>query len=187
MGIPMPPPPIDYGNDCLTCFAAGLTPIRLYVRFFLLVSCPTAFGRTCKAVPNGRVFVVDQNPGSPCQYNYLDANWSVHFDFNFVGPHRSRVTMSDIPGYIYFDSTVLGCMPDGHIFQNNLVACGPLVCNFVGIAIVSWTTEGYELMRKLVLPEANTTFMEFFEDDSNTTLYRFASHYHRMNIKVKQT
>ncbi len=185
MGINLPKPYYDAGNDCLTCFAANTTPDKVYVRFFLVDPCVPHTPPACKVPPNDRVFVVPQQPGFPCNYDYVDANWHVQFTFNLPGPHRSWLLLTDQPGFLYFSDTIPGCMPDGHVFHNSYVACGALECASGGIGIVSWTHEALDLMAKLVIPTGDTTFMEFFADAANNNVYRFASHYFRMNLKVK--
>lgn len=179
-------PPGDYakGADCLTCFAPGETPAKVYARFSGLTACPPGFGRTCKTPPNDRVFTVPQDPISPCSYYYADANWMVGFTFALWGPHRSWLSLMDVPGYLYFSGTTPGCMSEDHVFTNEHVACGPLVCCYTGIGIVSWTENAYKLLADINLSAAYDLFMEKWPKANGDVVYKFCKTLDHTNIKI---
>lgn len=65
MGHKIPDPPYDYGvgDDCLACHEAGKTPLRVFIRFWDIVTCPGSADP-----PNGYTFICTQNWEIPCLF-----------------------------------------------------------------------------------------------------------------------
>ena len=71
-----PNPP---GNDCIACFTAGETPSKIAVVFADIVLC---FGGPPE--PNGE-FILEQNPGVPCEWRLIDGLTSIYWILNDAG------------------------------------------------------------------------------------------------------
>lgn len=80
--IPIEHPTIEYGNDCIQCYAAGETPKFIYVKFSGVILCPG------KAWPGGvdlnTTWTLTQIAG--CDWRYLDANWQIDWRNFPAGP-----------------------------------------------------------------------------------------------------
>lgn len=97
MGIRVPPEPLPFGNDCLTCFPSGETPSILYVTFSgIKTGRPwiPALGPPC----NG-TFQLIQHVSDYCLWHYDGDRWHIEYDA-VVGPApptQSRLLAFVIP------------------------------------------------------------------------------------------
>ncbi len=89
MGIRVEDP--DYGNDCLTCFAPGATPLRINASFGNIKK-GSLWEDELPGPPSGS-FKLTQNPSHPCQWAYVGEVWSVEYYAVAIPPGEVRAQL----------------------------------------------------------------------------------------------
>lgn len=185
MGHRMADEPIDYGNDCGACFAAGKTPEFVYARFSLVKICDPHTPPVCKVPPNDRVFKLTQDPLDHCSWVYNQSGWIVLFHVNWGVPAKSFLTLQDSIGNLYFYNVTDSCVPEGYVFHNVYGACGPLECAYGGLGVVTWTPQATAILEALNIEKSDSLFMELRPLDNGNLVYKFTRIQDAINIKIK--
>lgn len=184
MGQRMRDEPIDYGNDCLSCFDAGETPEFVYIRFGLVAICPGVLDPNCITPPNGRVFKLAQVPGFPCQYKYDTDPWHVFWNFKVGGQPLSAIQLRDWSDAIYFAATPASCLAEGTVIHNDVAGCILHDCVYGGIAVVTWTPQATDILTAINITKGDDLFMELFPLADGKLVYKFCRIAESTNIKI---
>jgi len=187
MGTPVPPPPIDYGDDCECCtpplgelWEPGKTPLFMYVYFAGLQPCPGA----PHSPPNGKTFKLTQKEGYPCVWESMGSVWRVYFVTN-APEYFCRLTLQDVPGAnYYFDDYGPGCPPETYVFHNDIAACVPPDVAKGGVAVIHWMDIVLRLVTAMSLPSASKLMHELFVTDEDKIVHKFCMPKYSMNIKM---
>lgn len=84
MGIPIPPDPDEYGEDCLHCYKPGETPLILYAAFGGIQ--PGELWTDDMPPPPNGVFRLVQTEVDNCKWNYIGDKWIIVYDATHPGP-----------------------------------------------------------------------------------------------------
>lgn len=125
MGHRIPDPPYDFGvgDDCLACHAAGKTPLRVYVRFWDIVTCPGF-----DPPPLGYTFILTQDVGTPCSFSgnrqFPDGLWGCGYwmNINLFGQWYADIMLWRMNPY-QVDSFYAAIAPCSVDFSDNLCTC----------------------------------------------------------------
>lgn len=183
MGQRMEDKPIEYGDNCLACFASGETPEFVYVRFSLVEICPGALDPNCITPPNDRLFKLAQVDGFPCQYRYDTDPWHVFWNFSVAGPPLSAIQLRDWTESIYFAATPAECLAEGTVIHNDVGGCVPHDCVTGGIAVVTWSPQATALLEGMNIIKGYDLFMELFPLEDGKLVYKFCRTKDGTNIK----
>lgn len=126
MGVP---PIIAYCNDCLACFAPGMTPCVIVVNFAGIIKCP-GLGAWPVSPPNGTFDLVQSV--NACQWEYVGLTYQIYYKASL--PNAGLMARSG--GATWFASVPGGACPTGFANQN---VCVPfLIVGEGGFARVSF-------------------------------------------------
>lgn len=172
--------PIDYGDDCLTGWAAGKTPKYVYARFSGIETCPGA----SLISPNGRVFKIPQEEFIPCEWFYDDTVWRVEFQVA-AAPNFVHLILTDVDaGVTHFEASVAMVPDEGHVYVNENVACDLAHEGKNGIAVVTWTPQATALLESINMTKGADLFMELFPLANGKLVYKFCRIAESTNIKI---
>jgi len=180
----MPDEPIEYGNDCGACLAAGTTPKFVYARFSELVRCTGVGFDTCPIVPNGRVFKLEQTVANNCSYEFSDSVYTCLYSMRTLVTIKSRLFLYDSISRGIFRHDTDPCKPEGFVFTNQLSCTPGLTCGTGGIGVVTWSPQATDLLSSLNISKTNDLFMELFPRDDGDLVYKFCRLRDSMNIKI---
>lgn len=117
MGLKIPELPDDYGFrcDCDECWGVGKTPSHVYVTSWDVVACDGH-----PVYPNGRTFLLEQDPVDPCFYQgdiiFEGATWRCYWNVFFLrGEHQLselQINRSDPPDIAAFFCEADACAVD---------------------------------------------------------------------------
>ncbi len=176
----MPDEPIEYGDDCLTGWAAGKTPKYVYARFSLVETCPGA----SLISPNDRVFKIPQEEFAPCEWFYDNTVWRVEFQIA-AAPDFVHLTLTDVEaGVTHFEATVAGTPDEGHVYVNENVACDIAHEGKNGIAAVTWTPQATQLLEDINITKGDDLFLELWPLANGKLVYKFCRIDESTNIKI---
>lgn len=184
MGQRMPDEPIEYGNNCSSCFALGKTPKYVYARFFLLEGCTYGWVPPCHPPPNDRLFKLTQTAISNCLWRYEQSGWKVDFRAWYPPISGAYLQLFDDDGYNYFSDQHTGCIDEGFVWTNGFLSCTGSSCAHSGIAVVTWTPQATELLEGLNITKAQNLFLELFPLANGDLVYKFCKRSELTNIKV---
>lgn len=184
MGQRMPDEPIEYGDDCVACFDAGKTPLKVYARFSNIEKCPDKNGHVCLIPPNDRMFALTQDPVHACNYAYIGSTWEVFYIASHDWPTKHRLNLGDKGGFTYFWNSGDACPDEGTVFANQLLICGAFQCGKNGIGIVTWHPQATKLLSDINMQKANDLFMELRPKADGNLVYKFCRLQDATNIKI---
>lgn len=116
MGLPLPDGG-PFGDDCATCWAAGLTPQFITAQVTGLVTCP----RAAVDAPSG-FFVLEQHAVIPCRWDYADADYLMQLDL-LGGNSRFMIRYAPDTFFRYFyNNPLISCVDN---FANDFSDCVP--------------------------------------------------------------
>jgi hypothetical protein len=101
MGNPTEPGVPNYGEDCLTCYAPGLTP-RNHIIVFADITVPHPEYLPPGYSPNSAWLVKQVEPLTPCYFSFFDETMIICFWMVFSPTDHWLVL--NIDGRVYFDS-----------------------------------------------------------------------------------
>lgn len=188
MGIPVPDPPIDYGDDCLICtppfgsrWAVGETPEYVYVLFSGLEECPLAVN----SPPNGQSFRLTQSDADPCVWWHVGSKWVARFYTGFPAVNPSAVWLHDSFGRPHFlgDGTV--CPPEYEVFDNLNTVCSAVIESINGIAVIWWMSSVLDLVAAYNIPTSSQLQYELFMINETTPVHKFCNQEKSLNIKFE--
>lgn len=175
MGTRVPEPPIDYGNDCPVCtppagslWAAGETPLFVYVYFQALESCPWLGEKP----PNGQTFKLTQRDDKPCMYEHIGSVWKVQWWAWDVGDNQSHVYLWGPAGFLHFHAESVPCPPECHIYTNLWDWCGHPAASINGLAVVHWMGVVLSIIVGMHLPTDTQIMHEVFVKDEDKIVHK---------------
>lgn len=187
MGTPLPKPDIDYGSNCPACtgedmlWEPGQTPEKVYAVFSNLAACPCFDG----ILPNGKSFVLLQDPLVPCWWVHVGSIWRVRFIAAISGEDASELLLQWNPGSkIAFQGRWDPCPFEYHAFQNISTECTSLVCCTGGIGVVSWNSIPQDLVDFFGLVRSEGLMYEARPKSPTEIVHKFCSTNDSTNIKI---
>lgn len=184
MGQRMEDKPIVFGNDCLQCWPADLTPKYLYARFALVTKRIQGDPDVCSIPPNDVVFKLTQDPGAPCAWFYDQGNWTVRFDLVLQGVGNTWLYLDDTIGNHYFSSITASCYGEGTVLHNDFPPDEPNACGFNGIGVITWTPQATDLLAAMNLTKGYDLFMELRPLEDGKLVYKFCRLQDATNVKI---
>ena len=188
MGTPVPPPPGEFGDDCLACsppigsrWAVGETPEFVYVYFSGLVMCPGA----TNSPPNGQTFKLTQDPGVACLWRSLGTSWNVTFSSRDFAPDESSVLLNDSAGRFHFRGVSVICPAEYTVFDNLSVVCLFGTESIFGTATVYWMEEVLDIVVAYNLPTQSQLMYELFLINDVTPVHKFTNLERSLNVKFE--
>ena len=121
-------PDIEYGNNCLLCWAAGLTPKKVWVKFSGIQKSPNF--PLAPPPPNG-TFVLTQT-AQACQWGALAGIWSIGYHANGGGTGIAALQFPFPEGFQF--TSIFRCLTAG---PNDFI--NPILHPYIlGNAKVAW-------------------------------------------------
>ncbi|KKL82745.1 hypothetical protein LCGC14_1981720 [marine sediment metagenome] len=186
MGTKVIIPPVFSPTDCPGCtppsgsrWEPGETPLDVFVYFESMTLCPSG----TPPPPNGRTFRLRQSLISSCLWEFTDASWSISWEAFVLAPLRSRLRLSDTPGFFYFASDKVVCPPEFFVYPNDLTSCLPLRGARDGFAIVTWMDAINQIVFDYNLPTASQLMYEMFVKNGTSVIHKFANQERSLNVK----
>lgn len=181
--IPKPMPVPDYGSNCSSCegilWPVGRTPSQVLAIFRDLVKCPGA-----KNPPNNHVFVLDQVPLQPCEFETIDTvaftNWHVLWD-----AEASSLLLADAapPVVSYFTSTLAPC---AWRFWQNTRSCPADGAQGGTAIIVPLNSSLCQIIAQLYGLDTNTpAFYDSHSEDIDHTRFSLGIRHGRTRCKIQ--
>lgn len=187
MGLPVPDPPEDYGNNCTSCtparWASGETPQWIYCMFWDIVDC----GVSSYPAPNGEIFAMEQTAGNPCIWTKGDGVWRPDFVAKVVGTFQSRLRLLDKDGFGFFVDFHIQCPLEYHIYNNDQGACILAYAGSEGHGTIWWNSKITTIIESLGLRAGSDLFYELFRGTSDEIVHKFCDEYQRTNLKIQQS
>lgn len=184
MGLPIPPPPIDYGNNCVTCtptlWANGQTPTQIYCTFWGISGC----GVSPFDPPNGEIFIMDQSIGNPCIWAKTTGTWRPDFIAGGLGGFKSRLRLFDQHGFSFFGAESFNCRPEYWRYINIQAVCMLMFAGAGGFGTIFWLDFVHTLISEVGFDTSHKIFYEFFGRTAFTTVHKICDQYQRTNIRV---
>jgi len=176
---------IKYGDDCITCWEAGLTPKSVYVRLANVEKCSDAWCDGFPSPPNNHAFCLEQVPSFPCFYHYSGHGWELTYRARHTFFYPCGLWISSLPiSRNYFHSeTDIGT--DCSAFFLNQNTCIFPNCGINGQAIVTDKLESIELLCALNIETSNDLFMEMSPLDDGSRVYKYCNLKVGTNVKIK--
>lgn len=137
---------IEYGDDCLTCFEPGKTPLYAYARFSKIIKCTIGEPDLCKTPPNDKVFKLTQFAEEPCVWRHIGTYWRVFFRIAGAPPGENYLLLDTPAMLAYFRAFFDDCIEEGQVLHNVNPACNGLYCGTGGIGVVTWRLETLKVM-----------------------------------------
>lgn len=176
--------PIVYGDDCLLGFDADKTPKYIYVRFSLIVQCPSWNGAEHTTPPNDRVFKMEQVNGIPCRWEYFGAEWFIQFTISSDPFGTVIFLVNNDDGATYFGDITDYIPEEGYVYPNDITFCEPWYGGAEGFAVLSWTPQATALLKAINLAKGYDLFMELFPREDGKLVYKFCKLQDATNVKI---
>lgn len=184
MGQSMPDEPIDYGNDCVTSFAADKTPKYLYVRFAKIIKCPDPGPPFFEYPPNDRPFKLTQHDTWPCYWEVTSSSWHVIIDLKF-NPPNTVFWLEHLPdGRVYFYNVSATPLVEGLVLANELLDCLLGRPAHHGIGVIAWTPQATQLLEDINMERSADLFLELFPLEDGNLVYKFCRIAESTNVKI---
>jgi len=184
MGQRMPPGPIEYGDDCLHCFAAGKTPKYVWARFSQILQCPDVPPKICGIPPNDRVWKLTQDAVLPCWYQLVTGGWILDYTHRSPVTHLAELSVIDPNGRDIFYKNMPACQSEGTLFHNAWIDCIGWNCGHLGFGIVTWTEHATAILELINMEKAQDLFMELHPRADGKLVYKFCRLEDATNIKI---
>lgn len=101
MGIPVPPPPPEYGDDEIICFPdLGTTPFIMHAVLTGIIKGP-CWEPGCPNPPNG-LFTLRQNEGQPFRWEcYIGIWWFYYFAYTMMPAGFTHINVRTVEGPLH--------------------------------------------------------------------------------------
>jgi len=187
MGTPIPDPPIEHGNDCGSCtparWAAGETPKYIYCMFWGIEDC----GISPHPAPNGEVFRMEQDPGSPCLYLHQGDIWQPIFSTGTPGVSNSLLQLTDHHGFGFFTKTGPACPDEYATYSNAQIACIFMLAGAKGWGTIFWNLDIETMVDQFGLEPGTNLFYELFKSTAFYYVHKFCDTKQRTNVRFKRS
>jgi len=188
MGIRIPYPGRESGNDCYYCsppvgslFPSGSTPDKVYVLFHGIIPCPGYSGNCPNAIP----FILHQDSIESCKYTHNGSVWTVEFYYRFPTVSNSLVYCTKNGVGTFFDALDVVCPFEFYGIENDLRHCLYGNKGYSGFAVVSWSDIPRELIDDLGFASPGSSFYDSMPVDQDSSVLRLASTIDHTCVKVK--
>lgn len=190
MGVPTPPGPPEFGNNCIVgqngtppLWAVDETPKYIYASFTGIELCPgkswPAFGSL-----NGRTIKLTQDNVGACTFNRIIGDASFHLNYQSNGNFVSWLSVVDPHGKYWFKDAITSDYKCHTNFVNELPICfwGENAKN--GFAFVWWSPGPRKIANEYNFMQHVNTMSELFPIDERFQVIKLCNVPMKSNVKV---